>query len=516
MQFSPEDPTSRPSRLNIAVVGSGPAGLYTAEALVKQAALLPSPVDVRVDVLDRLPTPYGLVRYGVAPDHKSIKSVANYLRRVLEAPGVTFLGGVHFGTDVTREDLLSAYDAVVYATGAMRDRRLGIPGEGLPGSHAATDFVNWYCGHPDVAPDAFTLDAESVAVIGVGNVAVDVARILARDPAELEQTDIPEPVMAALRASKVREVHVIGRRGPAQAKFTTKELRELGELAGVHIAVDQAEFDLEGGYDRSGQSAALAASDRHVRGNLVAMAGWDGRSAAETDRKLRLRFWLRPAEVLSSSGAVSGLRLERTRLTADGTFEGTGEFETLDVQLVLRSVGYQSVPLPGVPFDAATHTVPNVGGRVLSETGEPLPGEYVAGWLKRGPTGVIGTNKADAAETVQALLADLAGGPEAGEGKLPRPGLLRRPEAPGSTGSAGADGAGRAEADDCALAPVLADRGVAAVSYADWLRISDAEEGLAADLGRGERVKLPDRDAIWSAARRLHTIEHLAAACHCP
>jgi ferredoxin--NADP+ reductase len=320
--------------------------------------------------------------------------------------------------------------------------------------------------------------------------------------------------MAALRASKVREVHVIGRRGPAQAKFTTKELRELGELAGVHIAVDQAEFDLEGGYDRSGQSATLAASDRHVRGNLVAMAGWDGRSEADTDRKLRLRFWLRPAEVLSSSGTVSGLRLERTRLTADGTFEGTGEFETLDAQLVLRSVGYQSVPLPGVPFDAATHTVPNAGGRVLSETGEPLPGEYVAGWLKRGPTGVIGTNKADAAETVQALLADLAGGPEAGEGKLPRPGLLRRPEAPGSTGSAEADGAdsveadgvGTAEADDCALASVLADRGVAAVSYADWLRISDAEEGLAADLGRGERVKLPNRDAIWSATRRLHTV----------
>jgi len=214
--------------LKVAVVGSGPAGLYTAEALVKQAALLPSPAVISVDVLDRLPTPYGLVRYGVAPDHKSIKSVANYLRRVLESPGVTFVGGVHFGTDVTREDLLSAYDAVVYATGAMRDRRLGIPGEDLAGSHAATDFVNWYCGHPDVDPGAFTLDAESVAVIGVGNVAVDVARILARDPAELEQTDIPEPAMEALRASKVREVHVIGRRGPAQAKFTTKELRELG------------------------------------------------------------------------------------------------------------------------------------------------------------------------------------------------------------------------------------------------------------------------------------------------
>src|SRR6204780_218507 len=219
--------------LRVAVVRAGPAGLYTAEALVKQAALLPEPVRVRVDVLDRLPTPYGLVRYGVAPDHKSIKSVANYLRRVLESPDVSFIGGVTLGVDFPREELLEVYDAVVYATGAMRDRRLGIDGEDLPGSYAATDFVNWYCGPPDVDAGTFTLDAESVAVIGVGNVAVDVARILVRDPAELAATDIPEPVMDALRSSRVREVHVIGRRGPAQAKFTTKELRELGELPGV-------------------------------------------------------------------------------------------------------------------------------------------------------------------------------------------------------------------------------------------------------------------------------------------
>jgi ferredoxin--NADP+ reductase len=498
--------------LRVAVVGSGPAGLYTAEALVKQAVLLPSPVTVHVDVLDRLPTPYGLVRYGVAPDHKSIKSVANYLRRVLESPGVTFVGGVHFGTDVTREDLLGAYDAVVYATGAMRDRRLGIPGEDLPGSHAATDFVNWYCGHPDVDPGAFALDAESAAVIGVGNVAVDVARILARDPAELEQTDIPEPVMDALRASKIREVHVIGRRGPAHAKFTTKELRELGDLPGVQVSADPAELDLTGGYDRSGESEALAASDRRVRGNLVAMAGWGGAAAAlpagtgsagtgpagAGGRRLRLRFWLRPAEIKESSSAVGGLLLERTRLTEAGVFEGTGEFETLDTQLVLRSVGYQSVPLPGVPFDTRTHTVPNSRGRVLSETGEPLPGEYVAGWLKRGPTGVIGTNKADAAETVQALLADLAGGPDVTEGKLPRPGLLRRPEAGLPEPEAPAGGA----VSRSGLAPVLADRGVTPVSYADWLRISAAEEDLAASLGRGDRVKLPSRDAIWDHVRR--------------
>jgi ferredoxin/flavodoxin---NADP+ reductase len=530
--------------LRVAIIGSGPAGLYTAEALIKQAALLPVPVTLKVDVLDRLPTPYGLVRYGVAPDHKSIKSVANYLRRVLESPDVRFVGGVALGVDVTREELLAAYDAVVYATGAMRDRRLGIDGEDLPGSYAATDFVNWYCGHPDVDPDAFTLDAESVAVIGVGNVAVDVARILARDPAELEATDIPEPVMDALRASRVREVHVIGRRGPAQAKFTTKELRELGELAGVEVSVPAREFDLEGGFDRSGESATLAAADRRVRGNLVAMAGWSGADAtaaptgtptsdatatpdatANPARKLRLRFWLRPVEIeKSADGTVGGIRLERTRLTESGEFEGTGEFETIDVQMVLRSVGYQSVPLPGVPFDPKSHTVPNAAGRVLSETGEPLPGEYVAGWLKRGPTGVIGTNKADAAETVQALLADLAGGPAPGETALPRPGLLRLPGSADSAAAnlahaavdtavgladaagaaqdaAGAEAAAEVAAEAWALAELLAARGVDHVSYEAWLRVSAAEEELARSLGRGDRVKLPHRDAVWSAAR---------------
>ncbi|MCW2932621.1 MAG: FAD-dependent pyridine nucleotide-disulfide oxidoreductase [Actinomycetia bacterium] len=470
--------------LRVAVVGSGPAGLYTAEALVKQAAALPTPARVRVDVLDRLPTPYGLVRYGVAPDHKSIKSVATYLRRVLEHPDVEFHGGVHLGRDVTREDLLKVYDAVVYATGAMRDARMGVPGEDLPGSRAATDFVNWYCGHPDVDASAFSLDAESVAVIGVGNVAVDVARILARDPGELADTDIPEPVMAALRASKVREVHVIGRRGPAHAKFTTKELRELGELPGVTVSVAPGELDLDA-FDPSGGSAELAVADRRVRGNMVAMRAWNAAppSSAQAARQLRLRFWRRPVEIHGTERA-RGITCERTRITADGVFEGTGELEQIEAQLVLRSVGYQSVPLDGVPFDARTKTVPSAGGRVLGPDGVPLPGEYVAGWLKRGPTGVIGTNKADAAQTVQALLADLAGGPDVGEADLPRPGLLRLPPAEG-------DGVG-----DSPLDAVLRPRGVRRVSYADWLRIETAEADLAAALGRGERVKLPSADAI--------------------
>jgi ferredoxin--NADP+ reductase len=475
--------------LNVAVVGSGPAGLYTAEALVKHAAALPDPVRVRVDVLDRLPTPYGLVRYGVAPDHKSIKSIGEYLRKVLESPDVRFLGGVHFGQDVTRADLLSAYDAVVYATGAMRDRRLGIPGEDLPGSYAATDFVNWYCGHPDVGPDSFTLDAESVAVIGVGNVAVDVARILARDPAELHTTDIPHPVLEALQDSKVREVHMIGRRGPAYAKFTTKELRELGELPGVEIVVPAEEADLDR-FDASGEGIKLAESDRRVRGNMVAIRKWaDGERPNDSPtghtRTLTLRFWLRPVEI-TGDDKVSGLTVERTRLDEDGVFQGTGELETLDVQMVLRSVGYQSVPLDGVPFDERSAVVPNAEGRVLGPDGQPLPGEYVSGWLKRGPTGVIGTNKSDATETVRSLLADLLGD-EAVDVTLPRPGMLRYPAADGAP-----DGM-------AALEQLLADKGVRVVSYADWLRLEAAETDLARSLGRGDRVKLHGRDALFAA-----------------
>jgi ferredoxin--NADP+ reductase len=502
--------------LNVAVVGSGPAGLYAAEALVKQVAALPVPVPVRVDVIDRLPTPYGLVRYGVAPDHKSIKSIAQYLRKVLESPDVRFAGGVHLGEDVTRDDLVSAYDAVIYATGAMRDRRLGIGGEDLPGSYAATDFVNWYCGHPDMDAGAFTLDAESVAVIGVGNVAVDVARILARDPNELHATDVPQPVLDALHASKVREVHMIGRRGPAHAKFTTKELRELGELPGVEVVVHGDEADLNA-FDLAGEGVTLVESDRRVRGNLVAITKWAQGAAPEPaasghSRRLTIRFWLRPTEILGTE-RVEGITLERTAISADGKLGGTGEFETLDAQIVLRSVGYQSVPLPGVPFDPRASVVPNAQGRVLGKDGAPLPGEYVAGWLKRGPTGVIGTNKSDAAETVRCLLEDLAGGPGEGDVPLPRAGLLRYPDRPApaadplvqvadpvagvadpATAPGSADG-------QWPLAGVLAGRGIVPVSYAEWLRIETAEADLAKALGRGDRVKLHNAEAIWSACR---------------
>jgi ferredoxin/flavodoxin---NADP+ reductase len=461
-----------PGCLRVAVVGSGPAGLYTAEALINQAAATADGLTVEVDVLDRLPTPYGLVRYGVAPDHPSIRSIADYLRRVLEHPRVRFLGGVRFGTDVTREELLARYDAVVYATGAARDRRLGVPGEDLPGSFAAADFVRWYCGHPDIDPAMFRLDAESVAVIGAGNVAVDVTRILAKTAAELSVTDVPQPMLMAFAASRVREIRLISRRGPAQGKFTTKELRELGELPNADITVDTAEADPDA-FGPAGESSRLARSDRRVRGNTAVIQDWAHRTPQGRPRRLSVRFWLRPVEI-TGTGRVTGVRLERTRLEESGQLTGTGQEEILPVQMVLRSVGYQSLPLPGVPFDERSATVPNAEGRVLGAAGNPRPGEYVAGWLKRGPTGVIGTNKSDATQTVRSLLADYAGGVRPAHRWIAAPGL----------------------------ADLLSARGVRPVSYSDWLNIDKRERELATELGRGERVKLCGWDALNAACGR--------------
>ncbi|MBO2462292.1 FAD-dependent oxidoreductase [Actinomadura violacea] len=440
----------------VAVIGSGPAGIYAAEALVKQTG-----GNVRVDVFDRLPTPYGLVRYGVAPDHTSIKSIAKYLQRVLEDPAVRFFGCVELGRDVTRADLLDCYDAVIYSTGAMVDRQMRIPGEDLPGSIAATDFVNWYCGHPDAAGHAFDLTVEEAAVIGVGNVAVDVVRILAKTAEELRATDVPEQVIDALSKSRVKRVHMIGRRGPAQAKFTTKEARELGELDNASIHVSPEDMDLDPA------SAELAESDRHVRGNIKVLNGWTGEPAAGRTRHIDVRFWRAPAEILGTD-RVEGLRLEKTALDESGRVTGTGEFETLPVGLVLRSVGYQSVPLEGVPFDEKSFTVPNDGGRILAADGSPVPREYVAGWIKRGPSGVVGTNKSDAAETVRNLLADLEG----------------TDTAPKRT-----------------IEELLEARGLPVVTYAGWLNLDAAEIALARSLDRGERVKLAGWEAMRAACR---------------
>ena len=423
-------------RYRIAIVGAGPSGLFAAQHLTAHG-------DVDVDVFDRLPTPYGLLRYGVAPDHTSIKSVANALARVFESPAVRFLGLVDFGRDVTRDELLAGYDAVIYAVGASEDLRMGVPGEDAVGSRSAREFVAWYSGHPDAEPQSLD-GVTQVAAIGVGNVAVDVARILAKEPLALDVTDMPEDVLAELRRARVTDVFVIGRRGPQHASFTTTELRELCRTPGVQVSVDADAFD---GIDE-------AALDRRTRTNVAVL-----REAAATEvpgarARLHFLFWRRPLAVLGDP--VGGLVLERTRLDATGRVVGTGETAELSVQLVLRAIGYRAVRLPGVPFDELLGVIPSARGRVL-DGAAVAPREYVVGWIKRGPIGVIGTNKSDARETVEHLLADLAGhGP-----RSDRVDLLR----------------------------TLAARGFTPSSFEDWRRIEAAEANRGASHQR-ERMKI--------------------------
>jgi ferredoxin--NADP+ reductase len=440
--------------LRVAVIGSGPAGIYAAGALTQHG-------DVLVDVIDRLPSPYGLVRYGVAPDHPKIQSISRTLEKVLEDPAVRFLGNIEVGTHIDIEDLHRFYDGVIFAHGASVDRRLAIPGEDLPGSTSATEFVAWYCGHPDAPPDGFTLDARSVAVIGMGNVALDVTRMLAKSADELRTTDLPEHVLDALAASQVEDIHLIGRRGPAQAKFTTKELRELGDLTNADVLVDPRDLELDEA------SELMRTNDPLLRRNVEVMQAWAARTPEGRPRRVHVRFLLRPVEVLGTD-RVSGLRVEHTRLDERGNATGTGELSDIDAQLVLRSVGYRGLPVHGVPFDEATGVIPNAGGRVLRDDAV-APGEYVAGWIKRGPTGVIGTNKHDANETVAALLADASALPQA---------PVRDPDA---------------------VLELLRERGVRVVTWQGWRAIELTEARLGRAQGR-QRAKIADREAMLRAA----------------
>ncbi|MFI5651523.1 FAD-dependent oxidoreductase [Streptomyces anulatus] len=454
--------------LSVAVVGSGPSGVYTAQALLQQS-LVP---DVRVHVLDRLPTPYGLVRYGVAPDHEKIKSLQNSLRAVLEDDRVTFVGNVGVGGSegVSPARLAELYHAVVYCVGASADRALAVPGESLPGSYSATRFVSWYSAHPDVGADPFVLDARSAVVIGVGNVAVDVARILARGADELRATDVPRAALSALEDSRVRDVHIVGRRGPSQARFTTKELRELGALPGARVVVDPAELALDPAYAAPDGLPGALPLPAVVRRNLEVLRGWSAAgepTAADAGRRIRLRFFLRPVELLERDGRVAGVRFARTAPDSGGGVRDTGAYEDVEAQLVLRAVGYRGVELPGLPFDPVRGTVPHTAGRVLRD-GAPAPGEYVAGWIKRGPTGVIGSNRSCAKETVTSLLEDAAA-------------LRRRPAA------------------DDPLA-VLRECGLRPVEWSGWLSIERAEAELGRSLGRGP-VKIPDWPGLLAAAR---------------
>ncbi len=388
------------SPLRIAIVGAGPAGAYAAGALLGQDAR-----PIEVDVYERLPTPWGLVRAGVAPDHPKIKTVTRVFENTADKPGFQLLGNVEVGRDVSHEELLEWYDAVIYASGTERDRRLGIPGEDLSGSLPATAFVAWYNAHPDWHELPVDLDIDHALVVGNGNVAVDCARMLALRPDELAATDTADHAIAKLSSGAVREVTMIGRRGPLQAAFTNPELRELGELADVDLLVDPADLHVD--------ADDLAAAEPTNRRNVELLREYAARRPAGARRRLALRFYTIPVEILGD-GRVEAVVLERTRLVrgADGrvSAQPTGEREELPVGLVLRSIGYYGTPIPGLPFDEARGIVPNAAGRVVDAAGERLPGVYVTGWIKRGPSGVIGTNKKDAKETVDALLGDLDAG----------------------------------------------------------------------------------------------------------
>lgn len=441
--------------LRVAVVGAGPAGFFTVEALLKAPDLTCS-----IDLFNRLPTPYGLVREGVAPDHPSIKKVTSKFDRIAAEPNVRYFGNVTFGVDADRRDLLQHYHQVVYAVGAQSDRRMGIPGEDLPGSHPATEFVAWYNGHPDFADRSFDLSHERAVVVGNGNVAVDVARILVTDPEELAATDIADHALEALRRSQVREVVMLGRRGPAQGKFSSVELKELGRLGGVDVVVDLSDLELDPA------SAAAAESDRVATRNLEILREQAVRGPSGEERRLVLRFLASPVEILGADGRASAVRVERNRLVKTGSAyirsEGTGEVDTLAAGLVLRSVGYRGVPLPDVPFDSERHLIPNVAGRVTDGPGGPVvPGEFAAGWIKRGPSGIIGTNKPDAAETVAGMLEEVADG------------RARAPERP----------------DPAAVIELLEARGIRYVTFEDWRKLDEVETMEGEKQGR-PRVKV--------------------------
>jgi ferredoxin/flavodoxin---NADP+ reductase len=448
--------------LRVAVVGSGPAGFYAA------SALLGADPPVEVDMYDRLPTPWGLVRLGVAPDHPKLKEVSRAFERTAARPGFRFFGNVEIGRDLSHSDLARVYDAIVYSVGAQTGRRLGIEGEDLPGSWSATEFVAWYNGHPDFQHAPFDLDTERAVVVGAGNVALDVARMLVLTAEELEPTDTTDAATDAIISSGLREVVILARRGPAQAAFTTPELKEFGELAGADVIVDPAELELDAA------SEASLEKDTNARRNVEVLRQFAERMPAGKPRAVRIRFCVAPVAIQGDE-RVEAVEIVRNRLESDerGRVRAvpTDERETIPAGLVFRSVGYHGVPIGELPFDESAGTMMHSDGRVLSEEG-PLAGVYCAGWIKRGPTGVIGTNKKDATETAERLLEDAAAG------RLPVP---ERP-------------------DRDAPIELLADRGVEAVTYAGWQALDEAERVAGEPRGK-PRIKLVTWDELLAAAR---------------
>lgn len=459
----PQAPLGSPDRpLRVAVVGAGPAGFYTAESLLKHAGLA-----VDIDILERLPAPFGLLRYGVAPDHPKIKGVSAAYDRIADDPRVRFLGNIDVGHGaVGVADLAACYDQVVFAIGCETDRHLGVPGEELDGSHPATSFVAWYNGHPDHVALPVNLGTERAVVVGIGDVAMDLARILLRDPEELAATDITTQALGILRGSRIREVVILARRGPAQAAFAAKELEDIGELAGVdvHVDVAQVRADLDAMDPHAGH-------DRHKL-EVLATLGEKPKDAAR--KRLVIRFLAAPSEIVGDGSRVTGIRVEETELVRsdDGrvSARGSGRFETIDAGLVVHSVGYRGVPVPGLPFEDAHGTIPNAEGRV-TDCGAVLPNLYVAGWIKRGANGVVGTNKGDAAATVTRMLEDNAG-------RESRP---------------------AAEVSRAVIDELLRERGVRVVTWEGWKAIDRVERERGKAAGK-VREKLTSFDELLAAA----------------
>jgi ferredoxin--NADP+ reductase len=458
---TPENP------LRVAIVGSGPAGFYAAESLLAN-----EDVTVAADMFDRLPTPFGLVRAGVAPDHPKIKNVIKRYEKTAAADDFRFFGNVEVGREIAPIDLTERYHAVVYAYGSSTDRQLGIPGEELPGSHAATEFVAWYNAHPDFADHEFDLSCERAVVIGNGNVAADVARMLALTREELEETDTAEHAIAPMADSGVREIVVLGRRGPAQAAFTNPEVRELGEMVDADIIIDPAEVELD-----EISRAYLDSDDADVtaRKNVDIFTEFSQRKPEGKRRRIVLRFLCSPVEI-KGDGKVESLVIGRNELVEDGgriRAKDTGEREEIECGLVFRSIGYKGIGLEGVPFDEGRGTIRNEGGRVIDDDGGQVEGQYVVGWIKRGPSGVIGTNKKDAQETIDNLFEDVE------KGRMPEPAI----------------GEG-----ELTIEELLAERSPDTISFAGWEAIDAAEKGKGEPLGR-PRVKFCRIDEMVEASR---------------
>ncbi len=447
------------SKLRLAVIGAGPAGIYASDLIIKAQR----DFDVSIDLFDLLPAPYGLVRYGVAPDHPRIKGIIKALYEVLDRGDIRFFGNVQYGTDIKLSDLKKHYNAVIFATGAIKDADLNIPGIDLDGSYGAADFVNWYDAHPDF-PLMWPLNAKQIAVIGNGNVALDVARMLIKLPDDLLSTDIPEHVYEGLKSSPVTDVHVFGRRGPAQVKFSPLELREALHVNGVQAIVDPADFQ----FDQGSQDAI--GSNNQIRVMVKTLEDLKENPQQAQERRLHLHFFHSPLEVIGEDGKVSAIKFERTKLDGTGNVVGTGEVVEYPVQAVYRAVGYFGSELDQIPFDSKAGVISNEEGRVLDESGKQIPGVYCTGWIKRGPVGLIGHTKADAIETISHLIEDRAS--------------WWNPEQP----------------DESAIVETLSSRGVEFIDWSQWLRIDAQERKLGEGEGR-ERIKLFDRNQMLKVSK---------------